>query len=160
MWSGNVDEVSNILLSGLSSGVLSFEAVERKLPEAVFLAAPLAASTSSAKRLCCSADVPPTWRARCLGIPRPAPVRVPSDARDGPGSAALAPSAAALGRRAEYDWADDGGSLRSAATSPPGPGTAGLAADDDELAASSAPPALLCLAPIVFSCCFSLFTSA
>jgi len=143
MCSGNDDEVSSILLSGLSSGVLSFEVVERKLPEAAFLPAPLAASTSSANRLC--SVVPPTWRALCFAIPRPAPdVGVPSDGLDGPGSDDLAPSA--LARRA-YGWAD--GTLWSATN--PGPAWA-----EDE-GSSSALPAVLCLAPILSDCCFSIF---
>ena len=145
MCRGNGDEFINILLSGLSSGVLSFEAVERKLPAPVFLPAPLAASASIANRLC--SELPATWRARCFGIPRPAPaVGVPSDDRDGPGSDALAPSA--LVRRA-YDWADC--TLCSATT----PGTA--CADEE---ASSALAPVLCLAPILFTCCLSIFNSA
>ena len=77
MCRGNEEEVSSILLSGLSSGVLSFEAAARRLPEAGFRPAPLAASTSSANRRC--SVVPGTWRARCFATPRPAPdVGVPS----------------------------------------------------------------------------------
>ena len=144
MCRGNDEEVRSILLSGLSSGVLSFDAAERRLPEAAFRPAPLAASTSSANRRC--SDAPGTWRVLCFDTPRPVPdAGVPSDALDGPGSDAPAPST--LGRR-EYDGLTSSGTLCSA-TSPE------AACEEEE--ASFPLPGVLCLAPILPVCYFSIF---